>query len=113
MGTNFYWHEKECEQCGSNLKEVLHIGKSSAGWCFSLHVIPYEGLNTLDDWIKRFETGGVIRDEYGHKHSVEELLSRIKDREWKGQEPQRHIIDGRHCVGYGEGTWDYIAGNFS
>ena len=25
----------------------------------------------------------------------------------------RHRVDGRHCVGNGEGTWDYIIGEFS
>ena len=40
MGTNYYLHKKPpCEACGHE-PAPLHIGKSSGGWCFSLHVIP-------------------------------------------------------------------------
>lgn len=50
MGTNYYLHTKpDCECCGRGF-EPLHIGKSSGGWCFSLHVMPEDNINTLDDW---------------------------------------------------------------
>lgn len=65
MGTNYYLKPKPCECCGRT-DEGLHIGKSSAGWCFSLHVIPEEGINGLDDWKSRFDEPGVqIVNEYG------------------------------------------------
>ena len=42
MGTNYYLHRprtNECEHCGrADEAPPLHIGKSSSGWCFSLHV---------------------------------------------------------------------------
>ena len=62
MGTNYYLTE-DCECCGRAFPD-LHIGKSSGGWCFSLHVIPSEGLNSLDEWESRFSCG-VITNEYG------------------------------------------------
>jgi len=38
LGTNYYWQESEpCAACGRGYEQV-HVGKSSAGWCFSLHV---------------------------------------------------------------------------
>lgn len=38
MGTNYYLHSQDpCEHCGRSYPE-LHIGKSSAGWVFALHV---------------------------------------------------------------------------
>ena len=41
MGTNYYFEDSSevCECCGRGA-ESLHIGKSSGGWCFSLHVMP-------------------------------------------------------------------------
>lgn len=137
MGTNYYYHEKPpCECCDRPFK-ALHIGKSSAGWCFSLHVIPEEGINSLDDWRRKWLVGGVILDEYGGKVSPEEMLAVITKRERQEQWDKapfmydswdsfhaingsqkgpgglvRHAI-GRYCVGHGEGTWDLIPGEFS
>lgn len=89
---------------------TLHIGKSSAGWNFSLHVIEGE-IETLDQWKERWSKEGVrIVDEYGEVFAPDEMLHVITNR----NHPQglfRHT--GRHVAGYGEGTWDYITGEFS
>lgn len=50
MGTNFYFYENP----EINEEDALHIGKSSAGWCFSLHIIPELGIRDLSDWTKCF-----------------------------------------------------------
>lgn len=140
MGTNFYFKQKE-----NITGEGIHIGKSSGGWCFSLHVLPEMGINTLDDWKRYFAIeGSTIVDEYGVIHSVEEMLDRIENRGWNHRTTEediknnafmssyknladfyernhaiegpnnllRHKVDGSHCVGNGEGTWDYIQGEF-
>lgn len=136
MGTNYYLEIDVCKCC-MRPKEVKHIGKSSAGWCFSLHVD--ENTKSLVDWIDliTFHLGNPdhpchIVDEYGRKLSLDELLHIIKNRDWghlvaprpkefydqNNAEPGpnnliRHKIDGRHCIGHGEGTWDLIRGEFS
>jgi hypothetical protein len=137
MGTNFYLHENECGHCHRS-ESPLHIGKSSMGWCFALHVIHDEGLTTLAAWQVRWGAGGTIRSEYGETIPVVDMLSTIMNRSgrpfeissWPTYRDEadshaqnhsqrgpnnllRHRIDGRHCVGHGEGTWDYIAGEFS
>lgn len=114
MGTNYYLHQKpDCECCGRPF-EPLHIGKSSGGWCFALHVMPDDNINTLDDWRVLWLSPGVyIRNEYGERISVDEMESIITKRKWKHELMLRHEIDGTHCVGHGEGTWDYISGWFS
>jgi len=140
MGTNYYLHRNICAHCGRG-DEPLHIGKSSSGWCFSLHVIPEGGINDLLDLERRFaEPGAVIKDEYGEIVSADEMLKRIKDRK---REPGpwatiplgydswdefhrrnysevgpngllRHRINSHsRCLGHGPGTWDLIAGTFS
>jgi hypothetical protein len=128
MGTNYYWHAKEpCPSCKRDY-ERLHIGKSSDGWCFSLHIIPEERINSLEDWQERYKTG-VIKDEYGDTITPEEMTDIITNRSWRKlpntfdyaanhAEPDpnnlvRHRIDPRHCIGHGEGTWDYMVGEFS
>ena len=98
------------------------------GWCFALRFIPELGLTTLEAWKDKLKDSR-IKDEYGRLVSLEELLSVITDR--KGRPPEqgsnatrsldmvpgpnnllRHRVDGAHCVGHGEGTWDYIQGEF-
>ena len=114
MGTNYYLHQKpDCECCGRSF-EPLHIGKSSGGWCFSLHVMPEDHINSLDDWRALWTApGAYIRNEYGERVSIADMEMIITVRHWRGSAPARHGVDDRHCVGHGEGTWDYITGDFS
>lgn len=130
MGTNYYLHQKPpCECCGRSY-EPLHIGKSSAGWCFALHVYPEMGIRTLDDWRALWTVPGTsITNEYGTPISIAEIEAIITVRQGKmhrelimdilardeampgPNELLRHT--GSHCIGYGGGTWDYITGDFS
>ena len=109
MGTNFYWIQDKCDHCDQQ-PEPIHIGKSSAGWCFLLHVIPEKGINSLGDWIKKLESGGHIEDEYDDWVTIAELMDRITKR--KGN-LQRHPLDKSHVHSHGEGTWDCLLGDFS
>lgn len=82
MGTNYYFHERpDCTCCGRPY-EPLHIGKSSAGWCFALHVIPEEGIHDLPDWIGRWwaRPDSVIRNEYGEVVGADKMEAIIKAR---------------------------------
>lgn len=124
MGTNYYLHaEGRCPTCG-HLKDTLHIGKSSAGWCFALQRT--EELPTLSAWIAKWQSGK-IKDEYGKEISPGEMVQIIAGRSWS----RGHTLDyaannavpgpnglARHaisssCNGHGEGTWDYMIGDFS
>lgn len=121
MGTNYYWQPAPCPTCGHG--DRLHIGKSSGGWCFALHV-GREGFETeedlprdLDGWRALWRRpGSRIVDEYGGAHTPEEMERRIARRPPWGRDKRplhRHEIDGRHCLGHGDGTYDLIAGVFS
>lgn len=132
MGTNFFLHEqkpKQCPTCGHTPNyEPLHIGKSSMGWCFSLHVMPEEGLNTLEDWTMRWsKPGTIIKNEYGEQLTPFEMHDYITNRKgranaWSASDLARnHAVQGpnhlaRHngenCAGHGPGTYDYITGWF-
>ena len=132
MGTNYYIEPKApCVTCGREF-EREHIGKSSAGWCFSLHVDPERGITDLPDWEDRWtKDGAQIVDEYGKKISPEEMRAVILARVWPhkaNDDPRwltenhavpgpfglaRHAIDGRHCIGHGKATYDLITGDFS
>jgi hypothetical protein len=140
MGTNYYWHNpKPCETCGHDPHEPKHIGKSSGGWCFSLHVYPHEDIHDIDGWERLWETpGSWIEDEYGERVAPARMRSVIMDRgrkedwdrtplgykswdnfhEMNHSEPGpagllRHQIMPGHCIGHGAGTWDMIVGEFS
>jgi hypothetical protein len=131
VGTNYYLERDICPHC-SRSDEKLHIGKSSAGWCFSLHVDSDEGINSLADWQALWSAPDArIVDEYGRETSPDEMLSTITERAWPKRDQEhspeflrsnhaepgpnnllRHQI-GRHCVGHGDGTYDLIPGEFS
>lgn len=115
MGVNYYWHHKpECSECGRDF-EPLHIGKSSYGWCFSLHVMPDDNINTIKDWLNLWKKeGSSIKNEYGEKISASEMEDIVINRNpMKGKALARHSLDGGDCIGHGEGSWDYIIGDFS
>lgn len=142
MGTNYYYQpplKNCCPTCGrGDAEEEIHIGKSSAGWVFSLHVT--DEIPNLEAWKAKWAEGGTIRDEYGEVISTEEMLRCITERKWPGSEEPphgyatyeaflqcNHAIRGpngllRHRpnpryrsddVVHGEGTWDMFRGNFS
>jgi len=117
MGTNYYLHTDVCEHCGRSKEEVLHIGKSSAGWCFALHVRQgtweEEIPANLTEWQSKFrEPKVLIKNEYDEVIMPDEMNDIITKR----SHPEglgRHDIDGQYCIGRGDGTWDLCIGEFS
>ena len=107
MGTNYYLMMNHCSKCG-HAPNSYHIGKSSGGWCFSLHVEPSNNINNIDDIERLVRFWDDIVDEYGNKISVSEMLEIIKER--KGT---RHHKIGGGCIGHGDGPYDYLIGEFS
>jgi len=86
MGTNYYWIQRKnvCQHCNRADETEQHIGKSSGGWCFTLHVYPEDSLHDLPDWEVLFaQPSSIIRDEYGKTVTVKEMLEIITDRSWK------------------------------
>ena len=82
MGTNYYLEPipASCECCNREFP-TRHIGKSSYGWCFTLHVYPDKDINTLEDWKELFYHNQ-IKDEYGYYVTTEEMLATITEREF-------------------------------
>ena len=137
MGTNYYCENTtSCDVYDGKTEMIpLHIGKSSGGWCFMLHVIPSLNLNSLEDWKKYWAENAevaMIKDEYGNDIPLDEMLNTITDRHWTAwreekyptfhadnySEPgpnglTRYRLNAPGCVGHGEGTWDLIEGEFS
>ena len=138
MGTNYYLTTPKCDKCGHQ-EEGKHIGKSSFGWCFSLRVYPEEAnehgngaILDLDGWKTAWsDPKFVIVDEYGTEIHPDDMLTYITNRSWHASNVKdelwyeqnhacpgpnglvRHKVDGRFCIGHGDGTWDYIVGEFS
>jgi glutaredoxin-related protein len=133
MGTNYYASTGACPRCGHS-GHVVHVGKNSAGWAFSLRVYP-DSENELptsfpewESWLH--EPDVTIADEYGGSVEVDDLLELVQHKEPWGNddlkehdgEPGtyydpdirllRHVVDGRTCIGHGAGTYDYMTGDF-
>ena len=133
MGTNYYVSSGFFRKGFGK----LHIGKASAGWCFSLRVD--SDIRDLEDWAPILRKN-IIKNEYGEKISYSQMMKIITERSWEGKYPHicpfrgtieskehhaelegcdigpnglfRHKIDNVHCIGHGAGTWDYIIGDF-
>lgn len=145
MGTNYYsvkrgfehlepgdfWDRmREALEDPEN-NDILHIGKSSGGWCFSLHIIPEMSINDLYDWIPFLtDPDRLIINEYSDVLSLSEMMdiitkrSRSEPARWTQEEYKRNYAEpgpnnlarhtvGRACAKQGLGTWDCIEGNFS
>lgn len=137
MGTNYYLEGYKPRKLASEpAEQKLHIGKSSYGWAFALHVIPEQGIRDLPDWTKLFHEGGTrIVDEYNREISRAEMVGIIVDRtRLVPNEPRKdqafldrnHAVYDEHgqllrfqiskearCIGHGGGSWDLIEGEFS
>lgn len=141
MGTNYFLHSQKCPHCGIEQKDKMHLGKSSVGWCFSLHVYPELELNNWQDMWQYIcfcvdEQGYRIENEYGETISPEQFFSIAWNRgsrypydpEWLSKEwlsknhakpgpfgLVRHIIDGQHYIGNAglNAPIDYFVGEFS
>lgn len=114
MGTNYYFKKP--------FAKPLHVGKSSAGWCFSLHVMPEKGINSIFDWILILTKPGRVVDEYGTILTRQELIDQIADRSWPKEwdanwwapQPFGTYKDGTPCMlpGYSSEA-DFHASNGS
>jgi hypothetical protein len=133
MGTNYYAvkgdYAPEADydhplhgfvKWGTGKPAMIHIGKSSGGWCFSLHIYPELGVHTLADWKVFAPTliaeGWRIEDEYRDAITLDELwgvVERVDWERWNGRPLLRADLSYGHCVGHGEGLYDYITGEFS
>ena len=78
---------------------------------FALHVYPDLGINTLDDWRTRWSANGVRIEDGGDAVTPSEIEKIITERAHP-RGLSRHPIDF-DCIGHGEGTWDYLVGDFS
>ena len=140
MGTNYYSVKRGVEELDGDafwgLREgegdaVLHIGKSSGGWCFSLHIIPERGINDLWDWLDMFlDPDRIIINEYRDNIPISDMMRTITQRSrpepnfWDDDTMQKNYAEpgpanlvrhqlGHGCVKHGIGTWDCIIGRFS
>lgn len=115
-------------------KNTYHIGKSSYGWVFSLHVIPDIGITDMASWIYYLtHPERSIVNESGVEISFDEMITIIKER--RAARPPSNLciqyspnaimgpnnllrskIDGNHVIRWGDGghgTWDCVIGEFT
>jgi hypothetical protein len=93
MGTNYYLatlNEEYDAKCPIKRKtearyNMTHLGKSSGGWTFALHVYPERSIYTLDCWVREMQEYDskdslLIFDEYYQTHTLQEFLNVVRDR---------------------------------
>jgi hypothetical protein len=122
MSTNFYLQKGACSHCG-HMPEATHLGLSSGGWCFGLHVYPERGINDLPElivWLND-ELGYLKRppqewpkivDENGQVHTLGSFLETVTKRQsakrigegWDGEwwgflyRSEQHFHDSNHSL---------------
>lgn len=134
MGTNYYVRPHPLWMFEREEDQLLHLGKSSAGWCFLLRVYPERSINDLSDWtpiLRGSEYGypAEIYDEYGTEVKYNEMLKIITRRsghqKFLKEDTQvlclgpNGLLRYTECSGinlnirHGAGTWDCVDGEFS
>lgn len=116
MSTNYYWYKAKVCTCCKRIYEPIHIGLRTAGWNFSLHVIPELDINTLKDWERLWNTeGSYILDEYGSTITAKDMLAIVKGTNLhKPTNLRKAPVDRKYCIGHAEGGhYSYCIGDFS
>jgi len=94
MGTNYDLHYHFCPRC--KRKDAIHLGKSSAGWKFSLQ---YNGGKYYKNWkeMKEFlaKVEGKIISEYGEEITLNEFIKLVED---KQKEARTHIFSDKVII---------------
>lgn len=80
------------EELPKDFYHLLHIGKSSCGWHFSLCIYPSLNIKSLDDWKHLFDKFE-IEDEYGRIISKEDMLDTITNRGMNVERTDEEIKD--------------------
>lgn len=99
MGTNVYLHHRVCDHCEQPMN-VIHIGKSSAGWAWlwrgyrgwEAEDLPFKReITSAADWWEVLaasladpEWPGRIVDEYGRGYSLEALRQWVESKRVAG-----------------------------
>jgi hypothetical protein len=116
VGTNYYLIKPEgdpCEHCGRfDEEQRWHIGKSSGGWCFGLHVLEdYESptgstIDSLEKWKPLlYDPQFIIQDEYGATILPDDMIDTIINRSWNKTWKER-VKDPYFIKEYGtEAEW--------
>lgn len=98
MGTNYDIKFHICSKC--DRYDEVHLGKSSAGWVFSLNLNSkkyYSNWKEMQQFLKKEAmNGGQIYDEYGAKISVDDFIKLVELK----QKASRYNQDGIFIDGY-------------
>jgi len=107
MGTNYYCYPKYTNEqklglikkisndeavTSNDIKERIHIGKSSAGWRFLFNPTIIENLNSLDG-LKTFLENSIIYDEYKGELPNKDFWEMVGAKEaYKYEQDEHHEI---------------------
>lgn len=86
MGTNYYTTKKQthCDTCGQKLPKVdivydVHLGKSSAGWAFTIQANGYKLYKNWDE-MKTWLKGKKIVNEYDEPVTVAQFIKLVENK---------------------------------
>lgn len=86
LNNGFLWdntYYPTMDEVNKEYSLLLHIGKSSYGWHFSLCIYPQLNINNLEDWINLWNTPGVTIFDEEDAISTPEMIDRITNRKRK------------------------------
>ena len=108
MGTNYYAITNECAACGRH--DVIHLGKSSAGWQFTFQ---YNGGRLYKNVreMKRWLSGKVIHDEYGQLVTHADFWKMVENKQ--KHEPHNHALEYPSNTTYLIERYSFSDGEFS
>lgn len=99
---------KDLESLNKEYYHVLHIGKSSAGWHFSLCVYPLIGIANLEDWKRVWASKDCkLYTEDDVEITPEEALEYITNRK-----PWTHATEDEVLASHNKMVKEYDVGRF-
>ena len=88
MGTNYYLHYNNCEQC--NITDIIHIGKCSCGWKFLFRW--YYNIQNIEEYKQIMnQKGSCIIDEYDRIISYEDFWSMVEQKQ--NEQPHTEFLN--------------------
>jgi len=109
MGTNYYAREDCCKECGHS-NNVVHIGKSSAGWTFSFHAL-YD-IKSYREWLMFLNQKNVkIFSEYNDEISLKDFKDLVERKRKEKHNHAKEYPDNEHFLDSEENS--FCGGDFS
>jgi hypothetical protein len=96
MGMNYYVYINTCPTCGRPA-ETIHLGKSSAGWRFTIQANGYKYYKTWEQ-MKKWLKSKTIFNEDEERVEVETFIKLVEDKQFENDLWVKALLSGEKLM---------------